>query len=136
MARLERWDIRLGDLLMETRDLPFEWGVHDCVLFSGRAVEAITGVNPAHDLIGTYSTRIGALAALSAAGYASLPEAFAALVGPSKPVAFAQRGDLVTFGDFTSAVVDLSGEFALGLDETQGFLRIPVLDADMAFTVG
>lgn len=134
--RVEGWELRLGGVFDQWRDAPFEWGTHDCVLFAARCVEAVTGENPCPGLEGTYTTQAGALAALSAAGYADLAEAFEAAVGAPRPVLFARRGDIVLTDPFVSAVVDLTGETIVGLDPVAGFTFAPLRSAISAFTVG
>ena len=135
-GRLQNWPERLGDVITQARADTFEWGRNDCVLFAARCVEAVTGEHPCPELIGAYSTRAGALAALASAGFSTLAEAFADRVGAERPVPFAQRGDLVVFGDFAGGVVGLGGDFAIGLDADQGIVLLPVLTASAAFTVG
>ena len=90
--RLPDWEARLSDWLAAQRGRPFEWGRNDCVLFAAGAVQAMTGRDPAADVRGTWSTRIGALRALkeqSARGVADV--VWFEEIEP----AHAMRGDLV-----------------------------------------
>ena len=67
--RLPDWYDRLSAYLRETRALPFAPGRHDCALFFAGAVNAMTGVDPAKGLRGTYSTIPGGLKRLKRLGY-------------------------------------------------------------------
>lgn len=42
-SRLEGWEKRFADYLLERKDTPFEWGANDCATFMFGAVRAITG---------------------------------------------------------------------------------------------
>ncbi|MFW2541538.1 DUF6950 family protein [Primorskyibacter sp. 2E107] len=58
----------LADFIALTRSEPFEWGVNDCALWCASAVRYETGFDPAGDLRGTYSTRVGCHRIIMAAG--------------------------------------------------------------------
>ena len=47
-----------------------------------------------------------------------------------------ERGDIVALDDNTCAVVDLSGEFAIGLSPDGGLARVPLSTALYAWSVG
>lgn len=48
MIRFQEWPTLLHDYIESRRDVPFQWGVNDCVCFAAGAVEKMTGA----DLIG------------------------------------------------------------------------------------
>lgn len=60
LVRLPDWRSRLSACVEGALQRPFEWGQHDCMLFPADAVLAMTGVDPAKEWRGRYSTRIGA----------------------------------------------------------------------------
>jgi hypothetical protein len=64
MVRHKDWIPRLTDYLRVTADLPFVWGRNDCVLWTGGAIMAMTGVNPFQHLTETYHDGCGALLVL------------------------------------------------------------------------
>lgn len=66
--RLPDWPARLSVLVAQAHYTPFAWGQRDCCLWAADAAQALTGVDPAADLRGTYSTDAGALAALQRVG--------------------------------------------------------------------
>lgn len=96
MTRLDDWEARLGAYLGSVRDQPFAWGEHDCSLFVGSAVAAMTGVDPAEPYRGRYSDRKGATAALKAVGSGTLLRSLDAAFERRKP-SHARRGDIVWF---------------------------------------
>lgn len=67
--RLPGWETRLeealGDCFLRRRPA---WGSNDCCTFAATIVEALTGIDPARRLRGTYQTREQAEALMAAAG--------------------------------------------------------------------
>lgn len=120
-ARLDNWERLLGEYVESIADEPFEWGKMDCALFSLAAVEAITGVHPAPQYLGKYSTREGAMLALRDIGEGTLICSMDALFERCAP-GKAGRGDLVMA---QNAIGVCMGAFGLFLTETDGLARIP-----------
>ena len=134
ICRLEQWPKLLAAFIVSRRAMPFEWGKNDCGLFAADAILAMTGVDLAAEIRGTYSTEAEANAALAnsqearsqgaplADGY-SLLAAFAASAAKAHgmkegPVLFGQRGDLCLYphlelGD-TLVIVGMEGHQVLG----------------------
>jgi hypothetical protein len=54
------WRFRLGQIIESSSALEFEWGVFDCALHVCNCIRAMTGVDPAAELRGTYSDEAGA----------------------------------------------------------------------------
>lgn len=50
-GRVRMWQQRLEAVVAERRDMPFEYGTHDCITFAAACVEACTGrtVREIHD---------------------------------------------------------------------------------------
>jgi hypothetical protein len=142
MKRLEDWPERLHEMFMAHKDKPFEWGSHDCVLSVCAAIEAMTGVDPAKEFRGRYSTEIGAVRAIKGAGHPSFEAMVSAIaadhdmkeIGPK----FAQRGDMVLI-DVERApvfgIVHHNGRDAICV-APDGLRRLPVLSARRAWRVG
>lgn len=93
IQRLEDWRPRLSAYVHSIAGKPFQWGVHDCALFTAGAVEAMTGHDYAADYRGTYTTLIGGLRKLKKSGFDSHADMAASLFDPIAS-AFAQVGDL------------------------------------------
>ena len=89
--RRHDWPERLADFMDSVRDEPFSWGEHDCCQFAAKAVEAITGENPAARWV--YDSSQGAKELLDANGGVEglVTQALGAPVHPSRM----QRGDVV-----------------------------------------
>ncbi|RWR08531.1 DUF6950 family protein [Paenirhodobacter populi] len=137
LTRLPDWRARFAAEMDRQRQVPFEWGAHDCV--SGLAfvaVEALTGVDLRPDWAG-YTTAAGALKKLKSKGHNNLGEMMASLF-PEIPPALARVGDLglIPTDDAIGAglcIFDASG--VVTLTET-GHGRMPREAATQAFKVG
>ena len=92
--KLNNWTTTLSDLIESRRHRPFEWGVHDCMLWPSDVVEALTGKDPSAGLRGTYSTALSAMRIVKAHG--GLKDLVTEQLGQD-PVSLshAQRGDIV-----------------------------------------
>jgi hypothetical protein len=92
------WRERFDTLVRERMSTPFAWGTHDCCLWAADCVLAVSGVDPAADLRGTYSSAIEAVRLVDQLGGM---EAIAARGGAPIPPLCAGVGDvgLVTLDD-------------------------------------
>lgn len=97
MARVEKWDLRLDEIVIQSQSRQFRYGggegFQDCALFAADCVLAMTGVDYASELRG-YKSKIDAYRIVST--YGSLEAMVTALLGktPIHP-AFAHRGDVM-----------------------------------------
>lgn len=137
--RLPDWRARLAAEMDRQRRDSFSWGTQDCALgLAAGAVEAITGADLRVGWRSTYRTPRGALKAIRAKGFDSLPDLIASLL-PEIPPAFADVGDIglipVDDGALGHAlcVVDASGLIVL---TEAGHGRRPREDMLRAFKVG
>lgn len=100
VPRRKDWSIRFIEFLKDSMDcadgLNLDWEYTTCTSFSGEMIEAITGKNPYEDFMGTnsFTTILGAVKTVKAAGFKSLDDIIAALF-KEVPVGMAQQGDLV-----------------------------------------
>lgn len=138
LQRLPDWNSRLVASIEEVRRLPLDWGTSDCGLdWAGRAVLAITGVNPAADLKPRYSTPKGALAFIKRQKVDNLGD----LVARYLPEIHPSRAIL---GDIAAVRTDDAFGYALGIVNgatilVRGELGVRVIEllgADRAFAVG
>lgn len=111
-VRLENWPSLLAAFLADEK--PFSWGSRDCCLFAADAVVCITGIDPAIDFRGRYTTAKGAARVLKK--YGGLEGAVERITldhGMMEiPVAMAQRGDVVLIDSplgLALAIVNLAG---------------------------
>lgn len=95
LTRFPDWSDRLRTYLDRVRDEPFQWGEHDCILFTFGAVKAITGRDFIRKVRGTYSTKLEAARVLRDLGHGTLVKAVTKKLGKPVHVAQAGRGDLV-----------------------------------------
>lgn len=90
--RFTDWQARLIALIEQRKTHRFEWGVQDCCLWPADAVLAMTGVDHAANLRGTYSSSRGGGSVLRQLG--GLAAAMALCRGPEVPPLCAQVGDV------------------------------------------
>ena len=117
MSRVPDWEQRLHDVIAANLARPHEYGRHDCLIFAGNVVKAITGKDFARGHRGKYDSHAKAYRHLKQMGFAS-PEALLDSLFDEKPIGFAGRGDIVLVhtesGDNPGIVI---GDFALLVGE-------------------
>lgn len=74
MRRIDGWEIRLDDFIKSRQFAKFEWGVHDCALFSCDAIREMTSVDVAGYFRDNYSTKDEAYSLLLSFGGGGLEE--------------------------------------------------------------
>jgi len=105
LSRLPDWQLRLQEFVRARQSAPFQWGENDCCMFAADAVLAVTGVDPALHLRGSYSTAQEAASILR--DYGGIENLVTAFMGPPVPVLMARVGDLVS--------VEIEGRVAVGV---------------------
>lgn len=97
MPRVSNWPAQLTEAVRLAGSRSFVWGESDCCLISADIIRAITGIDPAKDIRGTYDSRLGAARVVEGfGGIEAMAGAFAAQYGwPEVPTNRASRGDLV-----------------------------------------
>ena len=60
LKRTKGWEDRFTSLVQSRLREPFAWGGQDCCLWAADCVQALTGIDPAESLRGTYSTALEA----------------------------------------------------------------------------
>lgn len=96
LTRREDWPSRLAAALEDARDRPFKWGEHDCGLFAGDCVLAMTGIDPVALYRGQYADEEGARATMRLLSGGGLRAVWNAALGPARNnVRMAGRGDVV-----------------------------------------
>lgn len=103
--------------LSEYRTKEFKWGEHDCCLFVCDCVKAMTGIDPAENHRGHYSTELGAKKAL--VKYGRIEDVFDSRFSRVADHKLARRGDVLTYESelgTTMGVMWSDGVYAMGLD--------------------
>lgn len=93
LVRFENWPVLLAQEIDRARAATFAWGVHDCCLWAADVVKALTGVDHAADLRGTYSDEAGARARIEALG--GLEAFVGSRLGAPIALGHVWRGDVV-----------------------------------------
>lgn len=96
MKRFEEWPLALARYIESVRQRPFAWGRHDCALMAADAIAAMTGVDLAADLRGSYdSAESAAVVMRSRYGVDDVASVAGRLFGDPITPRLAQRGDLL-----------------------------------------
>ena len=128
MVRLDDWPSRLSAYLRERKKMPFQWHVNDCMSFTAKAVEALTGIDyfshysdyhdeeTARQMLAKNGGVVGIITKCLGKG--------------SREVAKASRGDVVIVKapEVLAGIVDDSGQRIVGIGET-GFIYMPLKKA-------
>ena len=104
----------LHQLVEDYRNRPFEWGAVDCMQITLDWLNRATGVRYFPELK-PYTTALGAARVLRGLGYDSLEQAVDAHF-TRKEVAFAQRGDLVSFRSIDAPEFPIAVGICCGAD--------------------
>ena len=117
MQRKSNWEQELSDYLISKRDLPFQYGSHDCAHFVAGAVEAITGENPMAEITDSYDSQIGSLRVLKGLGFDDV-EQFTDSKFESTLVGFAQTGDIALYDGCLGIVISSKAVFVTEIGYT------------------
>ena len=142
LQRKDNWQSALHAYLEGLREVRFGYGAFDCGLFAAGAIEAVTGVDMAEPLRGSYRSRSEALCAIGrlcgGSTAADVAEYLTRLHGlPEVRIQFAWRGDLVQIGRGRASrfgVVSISGRHLLTPGRV-GLVSLPLIRADRAWRV-
>lgn len=138
LFRRPSWRIELAMTIEQSRRAPFEWGANDCgVGLAAKAVEAMTGVDPAVDFRGQYESAGGAMRLLKEQGFNTLDALVASLLPEIHP-SQARNGDIAFIrGDGPIGSLGIfNGDGHILVLRPEGVGVIGHLDADKAFKVG
>lgn len=94
MSRHPQWERRLAAFVAANANRPHKYGSFDSLLMPAAAVEAVTGVDHGRGHRGKYRSFASAIRHLGKLGFTSHEEILDSLFD-TKPVGYAQRGDLV-----------------------------------------
>lgn len=123
--RKEGWELRFSNYIDSVRNAPFKWGENDCIIFSAKALEAITGQDFYSQYL-PYETEEQAKSILKDNG------GFEGIIGKSlgkahRNILKSKRGDLVLLKipSITCGIVDDSGQHIICPSE-KGIVKYPL----------
>ena len=140
IMRKESWPEDLHYKILEIKDKPFAWGTHDCFCVSSELIESMTGVDPAKDYRGKYSTAQGMLKLIISQGltdFLSLADKICSDNGFKEVnLKFAQRGDVCYFDIDGGAfgIVNHCGLYCIVIGES-GLKKLSVMEAKKAWHI-
>jgi hypothetical protein len=129
LTRKDNWPEELDTFFKSRRDIPFKMGENDCGLFACDAVKAMTGVDLAVKLRGTYTDAQGEEEVLRVLAIRAEIKVI--------PVKQARRGDIVMYtGDNGPGLLVVSGDgiHCLGPGES-GIRSIPLDKCSIAWRI-
>jgi hypothetical protein len=132
------WEVKLSDYLEVARHAPFEWGRNDCCIFAAKAILAITGEDLLRYFPHKYTSEVGAMEAISKAGYRGIAHMLDCFLGPSMSPWSARRGDIV-IADVQPGRLGAGvcvGDVAAFLKAPQGLRFLPLSNCLQAWTIG
>lgn len=130
--RVSNWEILLFNYIEESKDIIFEWGVHDCATWVSDWRQIATGQDAAQAWRGKYRTERGALRQIKRAGFDTMPEWVDSILGDrlASPL-MAQRGDIALVQDALGIV---TGHVVVALSPN-GIVNIPLEDSQASWRV-
>lgn len=139
MKRVANWISLLPAHTGHSRKRGFAWGTRDCALAACDAIKALTGIDPAENFRGKYSTPEEA-AQLIGSDLGAFAARIAAQYGMQEvPPQFARRGDVVFVDNGRPegglGIVDLTGARAACASQN-GSLLVPMRRWKRAWRVG
>lgn len=136
LTRRSDWRVRLNEAIRLLRRQPLVWGENDCGIgLAAKAIEAMTGIDPAAEFRGKYSTAAGALKLIKQAGFDDL-ESYARSLLPEVHPSTAKAGDIAFLaGDELGAFGVFNGDGHILVQRPEGIGVVSLLDAKTAFQV-
>lgn len=139
LSRRPDWQSALSAYVVACANQPFRYGAMDCGLFVAGSIEAVTGVDVAAELRGTYSTRTQAFEVIrSVCGRKSMgaiADHLASKFGIEQVgVLRAGRGDAVQSRTGRLGIVAMHGTEIL-TPARHGLLRLPLEHAARAWRI-
>lgn len=109
MTRHIDWQNRLTDLIVENRSKPFDFVSHNCLLWAGQSILAVTGSNPVSRVVGQYDDEKSALRYLKKVeGVTSVSQFLMKVIEQEdSAIAFARPGDIVLADPSNVEVVEI-----------------------------
>jgi hypothetical protein len=113
--------MKLDQYLMSKLYTPFEWGVHDCVMFASEWVSSRTGRHVLSDLP-QWDNKVAALRVIASVG--GLESGVSARLGPKLRTS-PKDGDLALLPSTLGGMCIVSGPYVIGVSIPSGFQFYP-----------
>ena len=136
MQRLIDWQSRLFKPIADHEQVPFEYGRHDCAIWAGKIVQAITGEDFYSSYVGKYKTLKGGFRHFKKS--TNFPSHIHYILAnfDKVPVSMGRVGDLALIETPEGpAVAVMAGQFVIALNQ-YGLVRIDLDQAKAIFRVG
>ena len=137
LTRSDGWDRRLEAVASAQVTVLPEWGVSDCLLSAGEAMEAVVGIDPLKKFRGKYKTEAGAAKHMLRNGCKNVKDVFEIYLGLEPVNRFsARRGDVgVTLinDEYVAGYVCFHG---FAVKQPQGTIFLPLDQIEQAYRVG
>lgn len=108
MNRFDDWQTRLTDYINSIVRKPFNWGEHDCFIFAGQCVKAMTGNNYIDEMVGKYHDAESSLEYAKSIGVRNHIEFISRRFKSRPSVLNMMRGDV-------AVIPALQSDYALGI---------------------
>lgn len=130
--RVSNWEVLLHEYLQSSKNLPFEWGKHDCATWVSDWRKIMTGQDAAISWRGKYKTERGAMLQIKRAGFDAMADWVDSILGERLATPFlAQRGDI---GMVQGALGIVTGRDICALSPN-GLLAFPIDQMQIAWGV-
>jgi hypothetical protein len=134
VGRVSNWPDKLAEHVEAWRHKKFRWGRNDCALFCLNAEKALTGSTRFPEFINAYTSEKGSIAALEAAGFATMEDLVDARLEQIKP-AMAGRGDVALISTPNGDALSLVIGNQLAAMGKEGLVFLPLSEAKKAWRV-
>lgn len=139
LSRRDDWPERLHAAVNDARRRPFDWGIHDCVLWACEAVRSMTGVDWADGWRGTYDDERSAARKMREIAGRGLPELAAKYAADFQcdeiPVKQAGRGDVVMVDTNLGPALGIVIDHRVAIAAPDGLAFLPVNGALKAWRI-
>jgi len=136
LRRRPDWRVQLAMYLALEQDRVFSWGKSDCALFAAGAVDAMTGVDLARELRGTYTSAEQAKDVLRSMGCSTVADLADLHLPRIDRPSHAMPGDIVLIEEGPLGALGVSVGQAIRVRGRDVLGTLPLLSAAIAWRVG
>lgn len=133
--RLADWTLEYHRAIANARLVPFQWGVHDCVMFAAYVVDSITDLGVIRQLRSSYRWTNATEAAVIIRTAGSLSALTDRVLGTSVPWAQTGLGDVVLAMDGEREVLCINDGHCLLVAAGVGITSLPMTASQCGWKV-